>query len=210
MKVSKPDRYGALDTFFAIHPHLIGTPALFTWRDVVGGMGSTKVEWYAKMELDKEIKPRLIVMEVKPGAKVLPVESVMTSGQLPPGFNLNPNLSLDGVDIVEHEFYQTSEKDPNKKYLWFREYIIVNPKAIAKVKHRWTDIVPYVDEGIRRLESGQEIEAISPSLDSSFRDKRSRDRALGVLQYIRFGPSAAPMCEDLYRGINDRGSGMFK
>jgi len=200
LKASVQARDGTWDMFSAAQPHLIGTPILFTWSDIVGGMGATRVEFYAKLDLEKNIKPRLIGAAIDPEARVKKVISVydVTAGQFS-SYSSKP-IELRGVDLIYHEFHQTDgNQPPSEKTRVLREWIIVPGKAATEVFHHPASFRNVLEDGLRRVRAGGPIERHS---FLPFTHGHSQARAEDVLNYVLF--KTPPTCIEAFSRTAER------
>jgi len=178
---AKIDRMGQMDLFGAIFPAVRTHPVFYLWEDAIGGMGASKVEFYAGIDLAQNKKPRMIVGEVNPRARVLSVTTRVDSQ----GRVFRPDIrNLDGVDLIYHEHFRSDRPNVAGETPAFREWISASDNAVTGVKFRRSEILPFVSSQLDRLAGGDPVNAIAPSGDLNFRSPYSLQRAAGVLNYI--------------------------
>ncbi len=189
LKPSVVDGYGQTDFFSGAHPETMDIPKRYTWSDVIGSMGSTQKEFYAKLDYPKGVKPRLYVAEVNPKAKFQKMTSYVGRGGVlsTDGEKIKP-----GTSLILHEVYDTSGS--GGAVLKFQEWIILNDAAYTKVHSRLTAILPFVNEGLQRLQNQDPIQSHSPSTMNFNRNRSARRRAEEVLRYILTGKVPTSDC----------------
>lgn len=182
LKLVKRARDGTWDAFIVGQPHFIDTPLFFTWSDIVGGMGSTDVEFYAKQDLDKGVQPRIIGATVNPNARV---KKVLTVVEYPTNHltqHSSEPLDLHDVDLIYHQFHRTQKgQPPSDENQVTREWIIVSQNAVTGVYYHPASFYFPLLDGLERVLAGGPVEAHSYL---PFTQGKSQSRAIDVLKYV--------------------------
>ncbi len=170
-----------IDNFFAVYEQYRQTPAFYTWSDVVGGMGVNDFEFYAKLDLASNKKPRLIAAQINQNARVAKVR-IRKDYQ---GNIHYPDIDLSRYDLILHEFYVSNEPNHTSEYASFREWIVVSNNAYTSIKFRYLDILPIVQNALHRAKNNRkQVRHISPVSIVT-------QRHIETLEYIvNKGPSA--------------------
>lgn len=188
--------------FFAAHTDAANRSVFFMWEDVVGGMGAGSVEFYAKLDQERNVKPRLIAVASNPRANVRTVKTILTDAS---GLEGGPSAqSFDGVDLVLHEVWQ---RQPNGQLdLLLKEWIVLTDQAYSRVLSHLPELLPFVSEGVQRLTSRQPIDSHAPGYYDFNTNGEARRRGLQALLYVQSGMivSAADCAESLGQVLRQR------
>ncbi len=191
--------------FFAGHADAAQREAFFMSDDVVGGMGAGSVEFYAKLDESRGVKPRLIVVETNPRARVRTVKTILNTSN---GLEGGPSTqSLAGVDLVLHEVWQ--RRMDGGLDLALKEWVALTDQAHTRVLSHLPDILPFVARGIERLTTRQHIDSHAPGFYDFNSNAEARTRALQALLYVQSGQvSSEASCAEAL-GITLRRGGLF-